>query len=348
MVLYQLKEGLFYQVENNVNECINVTRSALNFKQIEAAKDLYQKKKLEYYLVKWKKIVLQDLLKIVFSRWHLWRKRWNENAKSREFDQQIKRMVQRNCQNVLRLSFTYWRKLLNNITIQNRLFQTKNADLFHKLLSVWKTRYKLVKEQCNRRAKSKNFNTWAEAYRKRAMVKNLYFQKIILNRWRRFLNEQKSMAKADLFRQEAMTKNLDNVFHEWVLFSSKQKSISKSLHNLLEVSNKKLLINFLSRWYKYHSAENIVRAINHTSKMRLLTKSLSEWRISRLSLDINNQKATNRILLKSFTIWKKLVKINKTAYIFILKKNKKKQKTVYRIWTLALKYRQMRITVFKK
>jgi hypothetical protein len=129
------------------------------------------------------------------------------------------------------------------------------------------------------------------------------FQKLILNRWRRCLKKkivQKSIAKADIFRQKAVKNSLHNIFHEWILFSNKQKSISRSLNNLQEVSNKDLLKNFIHRWSnKYHSAENIVRAIDHTSRIRLMRTSFSEWRIktierrdNRFSLDIVNQKAS--------------------------------------------------------
>lgn len=127
--------------------------------------------------------------------------------------------------------------------------------------------------------KTAAFNSWKLAILRRVRID---FQRVVFNRWRRVLQrkvEQKSIAKADIFHQKAMKNSLNNIFHEWILFSTKQKSLSQSLGDVREVANQDLLKNFIQKWAdKYHSVENIVSAIDHTSNTRLMKRSFLDWK----------------------------------------------------------------------
>ena len=79
------------------------------------------------------------MMRIFFKSriFHLWRKKWHDETKSRDFDQKIQCFMQRNRQNSLRLLLKNWRRSSNILSIQKGLCQKKKADLSHKLWVRW-------------------------------------------------------------------------------------------------------------------------------------------------------------------------------------------------------------------
>lgn len=177
-------------------------------------------------------------------------------------------------------------KRLKSFTDSNPYFIKMPIDVDAALTSrsFWAWRHKryfnLLTQQFNINIKTNTFNTW-----KLAMFRmfRMDFQKLVFKRWRNLVQvkiEQKSISKADIFHQKVMKNSLNNIFHEWILFANKEKFLSQSLGDVREVANQDLLKNFIQRWaHKYHSAENIVSAIDHTSKFRIMKRIFSQWKI---------------------------------------------------------------------
>ena len=85
--------------------------------------------------------------------------------------------------------------------------------------------------------------------------------------------------KADRHRQISNKNSLRHIFHEWIIYSNRQKSISQSLNNLQEISNKALLKGFINTWSeKYHTAGNILDAINSSCSNRIIRRCFSVWK----------------------------------------------------------------------